>query len=86
MSRRVRAQGIGLGLAAGLGQRGREIREQHRQKEPNVEDDEVHRRDDSICHQLLNEKRERQERPDFDHEHHRVLPLDVRPQHHERLL
>ena len=30
--------------------------------------------------------RERQDGADLDHEHHRVLPLDVRPQHDERLL
>ena len=28
----------------------------------------------------------RQDRADLDHEHHRVLPLDVGPEHDERLL
>ena len=32
------------------------------------------------------DEEERQDGADLDDEHHRVLPLDVRPQHHERLL
>ncbi len=81
------AQGIGLRLAARLGQRGREVGEEHGQQEPDVQGDEV---GDAHLAAKPHEPREREQQaqhcPDFDHKHHRVLPLDVRPEHKEGLL
>ena len=82
-------QRVGLGLAARLGEGRGEVGEQHGQEEPEVQRDEVARpatwlaeRRSAAC----DDEQERQDGADLDHEHHRVLPLDVRPQHDERLL
>jgi len=75
-----------LGLAARLGQRRREVSEQHRQEQPDVQRQQVGDRrlalvaqgdGDGVC--------KGQDGTDLDHEHDRVLPLDVRPEHDERL-
>ena len=81
------AQGLRLGLAALLGEGRREIGEEHGHEEPEVERDEV--RDGDLARgpapRRLGHEQERHEGADLDDEHHRILPLDVRPQHHERL-
>ena len=81
------AQGVGLGLAARLRQRFGEVGEQHGEVQPDVQRQEV----TEVCLALVAE-RDRdgiescQHGADFDHEHHRVFPLDVGAQHDQRLL
>ena len=74
------AQRFGLRLAARLGQRGGEVGEQHGQEQPDVEGDEVGDRHlaGRAAEQRLHDEQQGQHGPDLDHEHHRVLPLDVR--------
>ncbi len=79
---------IGLGLAARLGQRGREVGEQHGQEQPDVQRDEVGDRNLArrAAERRLDDEEQRQDGADLDHEHDRIVPLDVRPQHDEGLL
>ena len=81
-------QRLGLCLATRLGERRREIGEQHGQKQPHVQRDEIRERNlaGRVAQGRLNDEQQGQERAHFHHEHHRVFPLDVRPQHDERLL
>ena len=82
------AQGVGLGLAARLGQRLGEVGEQHRQEQPDVQSDQVASRSAWLgqVEELGDRVEDRQDGADLDHEHHGVLPLDVGPEHDERLL
>ena len=79
-------QGVGLGLAAGLGNRRGEVGEQQRRHQPEVQGQQVSQAGGAgDAADLGHGVDERQHRADLDHEHHRVLPLDVRPEHHQRL-
>ena len=79
-------QGVGLGLAAGFGDRRGEVGEQQRCHEPEVQGQQVAQagRAGDAAH-LGHGVDERQHGADLDHEHHGVLPLDVRPEHDQRL-
>jgi hypothetical protein len=82
------AQGLGLRFAARFGQGGGEVREQHREEQPHVQRYEI--ADGYLAHGFsdrgLNHEQESEKGPHLHYEHHRVLPLDIRPQHHKRLL
>ncbi len=73
------AERVGLRLAPRFGQRGGEIGEQHGQRQPNVERHQVGERSLARSPNGLNREQDAQHGADLDHEHHRVLPLDVRP-------
>src|SRR5262249_53228088 len=78
---------VGLSLAACLGERRGEVREDHGKEKPDVQGDEVGDRGlASEAGELCEHEEGDQGGPDLDHEHHRVLPLDVGPEHHEGLL
>jgi hypothetical protein len=72
------AQCLGLSLAAAFGHRFREVREQHR--EPQERGDEA-REPVGCCAdavEVAEEQERREDAPDLDHEHDRVLGLQPR--------
>ena len=80
-------QGIGLGLATRLGNRRGEIGKQQRRHQPAVQGQQIAnvRPCTGTAQQLGHCIDQGQHRADFDGEHHRVFPLDVGPQHDQRL-
>ena len=79
-------QGIGLGLAAGLGNGGGEVREEQRRHEPEIQGQQITDRRRALEPQEFGDRvDDGQHRSHLDREHHRVFPLDVRAEHDERL-
>src|SRR5262249_44515911 len=81
------AQRLGLRLAARLCQGGGEIGEEQGQNQPEVQGEQVRERHRAgIVEDQSNGVQQRQKRAYLHHEHHRVLPLDVRTEHDKGLL
>ncbi len=79
-------QGVGLGLAAGLGDSRGEVREQQCRHQPEIQGQQIAEPCRALVAQEVGDRiDDRQHRSHFDHEHHRVLPLDVGAEHDERL-
>ena len=78
------AQRVGLRLAAAFGHRLGEVREQHREPEPEG-DLAGEQRLSGAASQLLDEDDRREQAADLDDEHHRVLDLNPRVELPERV-
>ena len=88
MSRRVRRSESAWALPRASARAVAKLANSTVKKQPDVESDEIaHRhlaaRAGEDC---LHDEQQRQNGADLDHKHDRILPLDVRPQHDERLL
>ena len=77
------AQRVGLRLAAAFGDRFGEVREQHREPQPQRDRQNETGRGFAVAGQRLKPQQRRQNASDIDDEHHRVLPLILRQQLHE---
>ena len=80
-----RAERVRLGLAAALGDRLREVGEQHGQPEPDR--DRAHEPEPAgvAAHEVEDEDRGRDRAPELDDEHHRVVELLARVELRERV-
>ena len=85
MSRRALAQRVGLRLAAPLGHRLGEVREQHREPEPERDREDEARRRLALPDQRLDEEHRGEDAADEDDEHHRVPDLVARIELPERV-
>ena len=79
------AQRVGLGLAAALGHRLGEVREQHGEPQPRGDETREHAVGRGRRRQLLEEQDRREDAADLDDEHHRVARHLPRVELHERV-
>ena len=79
------AERVGLRLAAALGHRLGEVREEHREPEPERDGEDERRRRLALADERLDEEHRREDAADLDDEHHRVLELMARVELRERV-